>query len=971
MDSNEVIIQLGGITGSTNGYLTIDKEIPLSLTFSVAEIQDISKKNSSSSKTVSIVGVGETNVLLGNLFDLNVTNSTFNINKKVDCIVYVNGSINLRGYFQLQSVKKVAPNVATGDEQIEYTGQIFENKVSLLDSFGAGFLHDLDFSAYNHIYSGDTILAASANTPVNVYCYPQMYSSVNAYTIEDYRPAIFVTSYLDALFKSANKSYTMTPAHKAFINKLIIPYNGDYPTITEEDRTNREFKSSISAVTFPLVYTNGPTGATSTIPTSFVVPYNDDSSIVAGNFDNGNNYNVNTYTYTVPDLGDYDFAFALEGSFKISAATDGWLFPDQPGFGSYVGNGSFGFQTPIQYRIIKNNTNTIAYGSIPIFFPTRPNALFAGSQYAPGPDISGGTQYDIPFTISTSIPALNLFPGDTLKVTLDIINAIPTYYDGGTVFGTWTGLTNWSNQSYGSVFDPNGLPAPNKKVDVRAEYIISSNTSINNYFRNYAHSSNVLDGQVIQLNKFIPQNIKKKDFFSSLVSLFNWYITQDPENESNFHIYTRDEFYDTNDYVDWSNKIDRSSEINVTFLGELQNKKLKLQYSEGKDLLNQQYKLESSFLYSEQQIEFDNDFITGEKVIKVIFESTPLTKDAGNKVVSYIDTQAPKTGIRILYLGDMLPCDPFTFKYLKNGAFVTETKTAYKYAGHFDNPYVPVLDLSFGSNIFLFYREFETVTNNTLFNIFYYNYITQINSGKLLTASFNLNDVDIANLDFRKKIWIKSEDSYFILNKVENYDPVVKNKTKVQLIKIDSGLQNKPKKLRIKGGVRSDIEVRAQFKNSHNGDTNGGIENVSSGVIEKNNQSAAIKPGVVLGERNITTNNTGSVIITGSDNYMDNAYNSVIMNGSGNTVLASGVLLFGVNDAVVTEPNIIRFNNVLITANGTVIPLYNDVEMGEDRVFNLFSSVPYNDINSGQDAVKSYGSTSPIWDINSGQDKTN
>jgi hypothetical protein len=71
-----------------------------------------------------------------------------------------------------------------------------------------------------------------------------------------------------------------------------------------------------------------------------------------------------------------------------------------------------------------------------------------------------------------------------------------------------------------------------------------------------------------------------------------------------------------------------------------------------------------------------------------------------------------------------------------------------------------------------------------LFNGFWSEYVAEITDkdSKLLTGFFNLNDVDILNLDFSKLIYI--DGTLWRLNKIIDYDPIEMDVTKVELLKL-------------------------------------------------------------------------------------------------------------------------------------------------------------------------------------------
>ena len=118
-----------------------------------------------------------------------------------------------------------------------------------------------------------------------------------------------------------------------------------------------------------------------------------------------------------------------------------------------------------------------------------------------------------------------------------------------------------------------------------------------------------------------------------------------------------------------------------------------------------------------------------------------------------------------------------------NGLSVIDTITTYGYGGHLDDPFAPSNDINFGV-------PFETKFNTSgypianIFNAYHSDYIAEITSkdSKLLTCSALLNTNDINNLDFSKYIWI--DGVLFRLNKVENFNPMEYNTTKISLLKV-------------------------------------------------------------------------------------------------------------------------------------------------------------------------------------------
>ena len=103
--TNNIQIQL---IDTNDGYLDLKAGTDFPVTFSVAEIRDITKRKGTYSKTITLAGSRNNNKLLNQYFDVNVIAGTFNINQLQKCVVSENGvSILNNAYMQLISIKKL------------------------------------------------------------------------------------------------------------------------------------------------------------------------------------------------------------------------------------------------------------------------------------------------------------------------------------------------------------------------------------------------------------------------------------------------------------------------------------------------------------------------------------------------------------------------------------------------------------------------------------------------------------------------------------------------------------------------------------------------------------------------------------------------------------------------------------------------------------------------------------------------
>jgi hypothetical protein len=302
---------------------------------------------------------------------------------------------------------------------------------------------------------------------------------------------------------------------------------------------------------------------------------------------------------------------------------------------------------------------------------------------------------------------------------------------------------------------------------------------------------NVAYGDALIINDTIPKGIFQRDFFLSIVKMFNLYVYEDTWNDKKLIIKPYINFYDETyaDALDWSNKIDRSKPLSIKPMSELNARYFDYKFTKDNDFYNENYNKKYNESYGDRIFDTEYDFSKETDTLEVIFASSVLyQKDGTDKIYPAIykvsDNNTKENSmdsvIRILQIKKITGRTSYN---ILNGVSVVDTITTYGYGGHLDDPFAPSNDINFGV-------PFETKFNTSgypianIFNAYHSNYISEITSkdSKLLTCSALLNTNDINNLDFSKYIWI--DGVLFRLNKVENFNPMEYNTTKISLLKV-------------------------------------------------------------------------------------------------------------------------------------------------------------------------------------------
>ena len=90
------------------GYLDVVEDVQVPVTYSVADIKDISKRAGTFSKTIKLPGTKNNNQLLGQLYEVNLVQGTFDINRLQYCnLLQDNIPVVENAYLQVVRVNKL------------------------------------------------------------------------------------------------------------------------------------------------------------------------------------------------------------------------------------------------------------------------------------------------------------------------------------------------------------------------------------------------------------------------------------------------------------------------------------------------------------------------------------------------------------------------------------------------------------------------------------------------------------------------------------------------------------------------------------------------------------------------------------------------------------------------------------------------------------------------------------------------
>jgi len=733
----------------STGYLDVKEGTSFPLNFSIGDIRDISKRTGNFSKTITLVGNSNNNNLLNHYYDVNIQAGTFNINQLTSCDVIQDGiPVMTNATLQLINIKK-SQLTSAYEQMVEYEVLIKEDRGTFFTDISNKYLNNIDFSDLDHFVDANVVISTFDYSVTEGYKYVMPFNIDNQYQFNWFKPAIYAKTYFDRIFATAGYSYTWDGLAAANFDKLLIPYNGDqnivdwsdYKVVAEkaafsETKTQTILGTAnyISINQFPMEARNLTTGWTETI-------------------DQQNLFNTTNGQYTTPQwVGNnsgesYIYEVSMAGELSLKFNTSVRLYPD----------GTAAYRVFLRVKVA-------GFGNVKCYLP---DLIYDDdvNYFATPTVISLGTFNNI-FTFNATTNSnisgqIGIDVGDIqiMQIGVDVVN---TFSITGDVYNTFV---YWQPQTGTTPQTPNiYLNITNFDVTIRPSDNIPLNSGITT------------------MNTFIPEKIKQSDFIKSIFMMYNIYATADVDNQNNLILISRDEYYDSGKAVDWTNKLMKDKEQSMIFIPELNNKKLRLTYKADTDSPNTVYTGVTNEIYGQVEVTFDNEYVKGIDVKELIFSPTPVQPTIFGAFLPLLNGAAPKTNIRILYDNGQVTAQ----EVIINSGYDTQTSTggAYPYISHFrGDPFNPLSDINFAECQYYYYQVNQN-TNNNLYNSYWRRTVAQINGGKLLTAYFLLNEVDIQLMELNDKIRI--DNSWWSINKIIDYNANDLVPTKVELISLET-----------------------------------------------------------------------------------------------------------------------------------------------------------------------------------------
>ncbi len=883
-----------------NTILELGKTISVPLVFKISDVRDISKRSASRSQTIKIPGTEKNNQFFGGIYDFNSDFTVFNPNLKTPCSFSIDGEEFIRGFMQLKEV------LVDEKGDISYDIVIYDSVADFWTKLGKKTIAQIDFTDLNHVYRKDDIVASWIHDWEDGYYYAMLFNTQFLIKTTDFKPAIFEKYLLDRIITDAGLTWSGNLKTNADFEQDLIQSEIGTPSLDPLIAATKTFRAEKTANETIDVNNNAQMFiSTGDLPFAYddeVTPPNDDSNNIWDT--------VNVMTANI------------NGMYKLT-------------------------YSDIDIQIETDYTPTIFIAA------AQPDSAFIRFRLRAIIRDGGG---NIQENIVTSVAGVQIvLPQGVAGVQLFEINNLTIF--GGTLTSPTSGNqihleAGWSI-TWSIDISTFTLNFPKSIVD-ETRSIVLPGCDTQSEFLVYAYDDNV----PLIFSDFLSTKFEQKQVILDVIARYNCFVYVNPEDENDIVFNIRDEFYAIGAVVDYTEKKDYNSRDKIKFIAELQSEEMLLSYTKGEDETNKEYTaaIADDNIYGQFEFNFSNEFVKGTKKITSPFSPTPLVAHGGvaGIVVPAIHSRMPIKKMRLLRKGGVIqvPFVQWNFSYRDlNGVPTITVFNGYPYAGHYDHPFNPTVDINFGGLPFpsLYYSPNQTTENNH-FNRHWRNTMNQIADGDLVISKFNLNPADVYFIKNNPNTRIFVKNTFYYINKILFEGNEDLNKlTTIELITVEDTLEfgiPAPDPIPGTGDVANFFVFDpspSSPDNRNEGDNNSNRFSGSGNIIGQGSEKNEI-----TGDGNFIDQNKSGNIIVGDNNRIYGSNNTIIGNdgltirGDGITVINGKVtkgclesVLFNVVDGGFDE---LRSADASCDPNKICSEIDDEVNLFNVSLFNLVNS---------------------------------
>jgi len=768
-------------------YDTLDlySDIPIKITKSFAELQDISKRNSDLSIGLQLPGTKKNNRFFENFYNVDVATLYFNSITRIPCSVMINDQSYFSGYMKLNKISVI-------NTKVEYDVTLFSTVGDLFGKIGNNLLKDLDYNDpeyhFNHVFNKrqvntwqDYIPWQGSEAPL--YFYPVVHNGYN-YTGD--------TVNISGATDVATRLYTTTIAGAYASNAAayaagVKRYRINSP---EDGLFDNQLKPALNVK--GLVELMFKTYGYTIESEFFKTPWMNMLYLYGYFSSDTTKFSYKTQAPQVLPLDGVDVIldFSISNTFTFACST--WYTNEITTITAYVVKKGTGIPCLCSDTVI----------AVPVLeiFPCSGSGSYTNTMgpITIQPNTTGGT-----FTF-------------TSKEYIDCGLGCPFLPEYQSFYGLNDIYSNVTQSSLPLAY----LPLPPNTTLVYE------------------------DGDLIDFGLVMDINLKQIDLLSSIAKKFNLVFVPDPNDPTKIIVEPYTYYVGTGEIYDWSDKLSFDKGFTVEPALNYVESELILSDLEDGDFGNKAFKDQNNRIYGENKVYNPTDFKSQNKKIDTIFSAeilrqwdTPDTapnggvklplginyaansqsQASGNSQVVNWQYTGVKTKPKLFYwVGNFNPfLDtvneflPFSGGVLTNAVYICESDGTNPLSS-FNVPIIshtmPVgnpdtnkinndsISVLFNSEepVDLGVAPYSVYTENDAYNLFYSNRVNNLynKDTRFLNGYFNLKLSDVNNL--RANDLIKINEQYFTWNKVSDFNLTNPELTKVELIQYNNVVNTYP-----------------------------------------------------------------------------------------------------------------------------------------------------------------------------------
>jgi len=764
-------------------FLDLYGDIPIKISKSFAELQDISKRNSDYSIGLQLPGSKKNNKFFENFFEVDTQSLYFNATKRVPCQVLLNDESYFTGYMRLNKTSVM-------ESKVEYDVTLYSSIGDLFGNIGNNLLNELNFNdteyTFNHYFDQYTVTDPFS---VSIFAIDSEYPPTHFYPIvhNGYEYSGDTVNLSGATVQDQTRLYTTSSPISGFTSPAaawaagVKQYRINSP---EQGILDNQLKPALNI--YSLIQLMFKTYGYTIKSDFFNTPWFK-ALYMYGYFSSDRT----KFGYNMPSIS----VLPLEGVEVILVET----FVDS----SEYPCGTQYIRTDRTYTIYVVKSNS----GIPCYCSEDINLVLDFILY---PCYGGASNY----TVNLNIPANST--GTTYSWVsnqyVDCGSGCPFSLEYVVNLGLNSAASNVSESSEGLAYLP--IPAGT--------------------FVTYQ------DGDTVDFSLVISNTIKQIDLLSSIAKKFNLVFVPDPENKNQIIIEPYNYYIGTGDVHDWSDKISWDKGFTVEPALNYIESQLTLTDQEDGDYGNQEFKARNNRIYGQNIVYNPTDFKSQEKKIDTIFSpelirtwDDNIALPLGINYAGSSQTVASGGSESLAYIYKGLKTKPKLMFWLGGfNPFLDIVNEAYPYSGATSYPtyniwvsnsnatsvgrfeYAPIIShtmpignpdsnkINNDSLCNLFNSEepisvgttttYNAYTENDIYSVFYQNRIDNLYNPntRFLSGYFNLKYNDIKNL--KSNDLIKINEQYFTWNKIDGFNLTNPELSKVELIQANNNPSEYP-----------------------------------------------------------------------------------------------------------------------------------------------------------------------------------